>query len=132
MQARYCPPLVLAPSHSHSHFRRAPKPHSPYTIPPSAVNRVHPLHFFHAQTTTTVKRLRLAAAGNRVESGEANQQRCSEHSRSQQFTLLAAVFDTFRRKLPTESLPNMIARYTCALRMLRSLVFAPGVHGSSV
>jgi hypothetical protein len=37
MQARYRPPLVLAPSHSH--FRRAPKPHSPSTIPPSAHQR---------------------------------------------------------------------------------------------
>ena len=50
MQARYRPPLVLAPSHSH--FRRAPKPHSPSTIPPSAahrcMNRVRVLHFFHA------------------------------------------------------------------------------------
>ena len=37
MQARYRPPLVLPPSHSH--FRRAPKPHSPSTIPPSAAHQ---------------------------------------------------------------------------------------------
>lgn len=44
----------------------------------------------------------------------------------------AAVFDTYRRPLLTESRPNMIARYTTRPHMLRSLVCAPGVHGSSV
>lgn len=91
------------------------------------------LHFFHAQTTATVKRLRLAAAGNtRVESGEANQRRASEHSRSRQFTLLRRPLRHMSSTLLTESRPNMIARYTTRPHMLRSLVCAPGVHGSSV
>jgi hypothetical protein len=70
MQARYRPPLVLAP------LPLPPRAQASLTIDyptfrPST--RVQVLHFFYAQTAATVKRLRLAAAGNRVESGEANQ-----------------------------------------------------------